>query len=235
MTRTRLRPKHRRALLAALPPLADELRDGRLVALAAETLRERAADLALNTIAIEQALGNAQVAVALIRGFEAAVGEPWPTDPAQISSALDRLRDRLADRGAEAPPPSLPDREAERLAAEVKAARDEAEGLRRDLQDRRAEVARLQAAVASPEGSGAKRRLRALEQALAEAREGARADAAAADSAIALLDAALAGMANLLGEGPPPAEADLPLGAADLLARLRARLAASEPAHAAER
>lgn len=173
MTRTRLRPKHRRALLAALPPLADELRDGRLVALAA---------------------------------------------------------DLLADRGAPAP-----DREAERLAAEVKAARDEAEGLRRDLQDRRAEVARLQAAVASPEGSGAKRRLRALEQALAEAREGARADAAAADSAIALLDAALAGMSNLLGEGPAPAEADLPLSAADLLARLRARLAASEPAHAAER
>lgn len=231
MTRTRLRPKHRRALLAALPPLAGELRDGRLVALAAETLRERAADLALNTIAIEQALGNAQVAAALIRGFEAAVGEPWPTDPAQISSALDRLRDRLADRGAEAPP-SLPDREAERLAAE---ARNEVERLRRDLQDRRAEVARLQAAVASPEGSGAKRRLRALEQALAEAREGARADAAAADSAIALLDATLAGMANLLGEGSAPAEADLPLGAVDLLVRLRARLAASEPAHAAGR
>ncbi len=234
MTRTRLRPKHRRALLAALPPLAGELRDGRLVALAAETLRERAADLALNTIAIEQALGNAQVAAALIRGFEAAVGEPWPTDPAQISSALDRLRDRLADRGAEAPP-SLPDREAERLAAEAKEARNEAERLRRDLQDRRAEVARLQAAVASPEGSGAERRRRALEQALAEAREGDRADAAAADSAIALLDATLAGMANLLGEGSAPAEADLPLGAVDLLVRLRARLAASEPAHAAGR
>ena len=55
-------------------------------------------------------------------------------------------------------------------------------------------------------------------------REGARADAAAADSAIALLDATLAGMANLLGEGSAPADADLPLGAVDLLARLRARL-----------
>lgn len=174
MTRTRLRPKHRRALLAALPPLAAELRDGRLVALAA---------------------------------------------------------DLLADRNALAPPSD----EVERLAAEAKEARDEAALLRRELQDRRAEVARLQAAVASPEGSGIKRRLRTLEQALAEAREGARADAAAADSAIALLDAVLAGLASLLGEGPPPAEADLPLGAVDLLVRLRARLAASEPAHAAER
>ena len=40
--KTRLRPRHRRALLAALPPLAAELSDGRLVALAADLLAERA-------------------------------------------------------------------------------------------------------------------------------------------------------------------------------------------------
>lgn len=42
--KTRLRPHHRRALLAALPPLAAELSDGRLVALAAELLQERGPD-----------------------------------------------------------------------------------------------------------------------------------------------------------------------------------------------
>jgi len=39
--KTRLRPKHRRALLAALPPLAADLGDGRLVALAADLLADR--------------------------------------------------------------------------------------------------------------------------------------------------------------------------------------------------
>ena len=94
--KTRLRPKHRRALLAALPPPVADLGDGRLVALAAEVLRERAADLALGEFALEEAQANTRVAAALLRGFEAAVGEPFPCEPAEISAALDRLRDRLA-------------------------------------------------------------------------------------------------------------------------------------------
>jgi pyruvate/2-oxoglutarate dehydrogenase complex dihydrolipoamide acyltransferase (E2) component len=94
--KTRLRPKHRRALLAALPPLAADLGDGRLVALAAEALRERAADLSLGEFALEEAQANTRVAAALLRGFEAAVGEPFPCEPTEISAALDRLRGRLA-------------------------------------------------------------------------------------------------------------------------------------------
>lgn len=42
--KTRLRPRHRRALLAVLPDLASELSDGRLVALAAEVLADRTRD-----------------------------------------------------------------------------------------------------------------------------------------------------------------------------------------------
>lgn len=167
--KTRLRPKHRRVLLAALPPLAADLGDGRLVALAAEVLRERAADLSLGEFALEEAQANTRVAAALLRGFEAAVGEPFPCEPTEISAALDRLRGRLAasdevrrraqqagelERAvAEAlgvAPPSVEKDPIAYLVRAVRTCRDERDALREDAAEGgglREEVERLRSAL----------------------------------------------------------------------------------------
>lgn len=128
--KTRLRPKHRRALLAALPPLAADLGDGRLVALAAEVLRERAAGL--EDVLLEEARARAAVAEVecLRREIERLRDEERPR--AQQAGELERA---VAEALGVAPPSVEKDPIAYLVRA-VRTCRDERDALREDAAER---------------------------------------------------------------------------------------------------